>query len=50
MGERSIVVDYDVCYIANDDPSVFKPGWYFWFLNQHDRIVSRPIGPYDTLE
>jgi hypothetical protein len=46
VNERSIVVDYDVFYIGADDPSGLKPGWYFWFIDQNNEIVSEPIGPF----
>ena len=43
---RSIVVDYDVFYIPEGDRSGLKPGWYFWFLDENQNIVSEPIGPF----
>jgi len=41
-----MVVDYDCLYIDAGDPSGLKPGWYFWFLDEHNTIASEPIGPF----
>jgi hypothetical protein len=50
MDDDSIVVDYDVFYIPDGDLSGLRPGWYFWFLDQHDAIVSEPIGPWEDAD
>ena len=41
-----MVADYDAFYIPEGDPSGAKPGWYFWFLDEHKNIVRKPIGPF----
>jgi hypothetical protein len=48
--EKSIIVDYDVFYTNPEHNPGMKSGWYFWFLDQYDQIVSEPIGPFEDAE
>jgi hypothetical protein len=43
---KSVVVDYDVFYTNPELDPGMKEGWYFWFIDQNDEIVSEPIGPF----
>ena len=42
--------DYDVFFIPADDPAGLKSGWYFWFLDHNENIVSEPIGPFSDAD
>ena len=43
-----MVVSYSVFYAdINTDPDL-KQGWYFWFLDEQENVVSKPIGPWET--
>jgi len=44
--ESSIISSYDVFYTDPTLEPTMNAGWYFWFLDQNDEIVSTPIGPF----
>jgi hypothetical protein len=46
--EAYIIVDYDIFYTDTRYDIGMEPGWYFWLLDQHNQIVTDPVGPWDN--
>jgi hypothetical protein len=48
QNENPVIVGYDVFYTNSELDPGMKEGWYFWFVDQDDQIVSEPIGPWNN--